>query len=283
MRYHVFLFTVMIFTTAVVFAQDEEPTYEDADDDYSEETGYVVVNPGEVSQKKGYHTEPIDVKRFDPKKWERVVGGEDYSETRARVRKKQSQADSTFSQSSASGKRFQRGDPDEEEEPQDSISLGPIASPLLTIIVYTLAIGIIGYILFLIIKNVSLKSRAKVSKAVLPDQPATVEDIKELEIDRLLREAIAAGNYRLVVRIYFLGLLQKLDEDGFIVWKKDKTNKDYLSELFSRARYYDEVKTLTFVYEQVWYGDHNLPVQTYDHIISSFKAIDQKLKASKAQ
>ena len=292
MKYYVILFMGMLFTKSMVYAQDSDSLYFEQPSEYIEETtaseetttspSYPPVNPGEVSQKKGYDREQINVKRFDPKKWEEVVGGKNYTEEKpAAKRKPQVEKGSERSPSSNSGKRVERRLQDDSEDPETSPStMSPITSSILKIVFYALAIGIIGYILFLIIKNIPRTSKGKISKADLPDHSAPVEDIKELEIDRLLREALASGNYRLVIRIYFLGLLQKLDEDGFIVWKKDKTNRDYLSELFQKAHYL-EVKSLTVAYEQVWYGDHNLPVQTYEQIISSFKAIDQKLKTSK--
>jgi hypothetical protein len=147
--------------------------------------------------------------------------------------------------------------------------------------VYAGAIGLICYILFRIIKHVSSQANPKIMKAQVSDDATRIEDIKELEIDRLLKEALASGNFRLAIRIYFLGMLKKLDEDGVILWKKDKTNRDYLGELFSKSHYFEEIKTLTLAYEQVWYGEHDLPVESYHEIISSFKSIDQQLKDSK--
>ena len=171
---------------------------------------------------------------------------------------------------------------DDESEDSD-LALPSLSIPFLDVIFYAIAIGIIGYILYLIIKNTSIKSSTKIAKPENNDPSAPVEDIKELEIDRLLREAMTAGNYRLAIRIYFLALLKKLDEDGLIAWKKDKTNRDYLTELFMKARYYDEVQRLTLAYEEVWYGDHSFSTQTYEEIIASFKTIDQQLNADKTQ
>jgi hypothetical protein len=246
---------------------------------------YPPVDPEKISSKNGYDKEQVDVKKFDHKKWERIIGNEDYSEEQPVTKKKKKQeGDSTYSQSSNGDKREQNSyEEDEDSEINSSITISPIIALILKIVFYTLVIAIIGYILFLIIKNTSLKSKGKISKVNLPDGSTHVEDIKELEIDRLLREATASGNYRLVIRIYFLGLLQKLNEDGFIVWKKDKTNRDYLSELFSKEHYFEEVKSLTIAYELVWYGDHNLSTQTYEQIISSFRTIDQTLKSSRLQ
>jgi hypothetical protein len=145
-----------------------------------------------------------------------------------------------------------------------------------------LVFGIIGYLLFLVLKNTSLKKKLRIEKNVTTDPTEQLADIKDLEVDKLLQNAIASGNYPLAIRICFLGLLKKLDEDGLIAWKKDKTNRDYLMELFHNQHHFDEVRRLTLVYEEVWYGDHNFPLNTYQQIIASFKSIDEKLKTPAA-
>jgi hypothetical protein len=275
----------MLFaSSSATYAQlANDSSYNEQLNEYSDEEEeapyYPPVDPEKISFKKGYDKEQVDVKKFDRKKWKRIIGDEDYSEEQPVTKKvKKQEGDSTYSQSSNGGKRGQNSY-DEYEDPEASspIIISPIIALILKIVFYTLVIAIIGYIPFLIIKNTSLKSKGEILKPNLSDGSTHVEDIKELEIDRLLREATASGNYRLVIRIYFLGLLQKLNEDGFIVWKKDKTNRDYLSELLSKEHYFEEVKSLTIAYELVWYGDHNLSIQTYEQIISSFRTIDQSL------
>lgn len=291
-----FLSFVMLFSVGMLYAQEdtvytedyEESEYEESDDyeeEVPEETHYPL-SPEDVSKRKGYPQESVDVQRFDREKWRKVVGDEDYQEVESKKKKRNSEGRDSINAESANSKkrmhdRFDEGEEEGEEESDPSSS--SINIPFLNYIFYALAIGIIGYILFLIIKNTSLKSSTKVAKPADSDPAAPVEDIKELEIDRLLREAMTAGNYRLAIRIYFLGLLKKLDEDGLIVWKKNKTNRDYLTELFIKARYFDEVQRLTLAYEEVWYGDHTFSTQTYEEIISSFKTIDQKLNADRAQ
>lgn len=291
MKHLLILIVITLFTSSYTFAQADSSQYDynntyDYENNVQESSSYPSIDPAEISRKKRYDSDPIDVRRFDEAKWKEIVGGKNYTQEQQVKKRKRQEHDSTSNRSSDS-KSIQRANrrntddvDDSEDDYEDDSSTGstPINSPTLTIAVYAVAIGIIGYILFLVIKNTSLKSKGKIPKSHLPDHATHIEDIKELEIDRLLREAITAGNYRLVIRIYFLGLLQKLDEDHLIKWKKDKTNRDYLSELFSKTTHFEEVKRLTIAYEQVWYGDHNLPIQTYEQIISSFKTIDQKLK-----
>ena len=269
MKYYVILISGMLLAEHTLSQTNE----------YDTESSYHRIDPAMVSQRHGYDLEPLDVKRFDEKQWKNVVGNENYSDG-FRIRKpRQAIHDSTQTKTSKGKLRSRPADYDEPDDSEyESI---PMSSGLLKIVFYVLAFGIIGFILFMIFKNITLKTNRKIQKSELPDVSAPIADIQELETDRLLREALASGNYRLAIRIYFLGLLKKLDENGTIVWKKDKTNRDYLSELFPKVNYFEDVKSLTRAYEKVWYGGHSLPLHSYEDIISSFKAIDEKINASK--
>jgi hypothetical protein len=246
---------------------------------YTESLRHSSVDPEKVSETKGYDKESIEVRRFDQKKWEQVVRGQDYSE--AKRKRKKSSTDESGTDGENGDTRINRDDDEDDEDELSGFSFSsPINSPLLTIVFYVFVGGVICYILYLIIRNTSVKPRLKKSNADAQDASGVVEDIKELEIDRLLREALSSGNYKLAVRIYFLGLLKKLDEGGIIHWKKDKTNRDYLSEIFKKSFHFEDIQQLTRVYEEVWYGEHTFPTETYHEIISSFKVVDQKINLS---
>ena len=267
MRYCIILFLGLLFMHGL-YAQENNPvdgTFEESSVDTAELFSYPPVDPREVWKKNGYDSERVDVKRFDVKKWKEVVGKIDYQEGADRAE------DGSSPETSAESGDFNG---------KLSVNI-PIPPMVLKISFYTLIFGVIGYLLWMVVKDTSLKAKPKVLKKESADPTQQVADIKELEVDRLLQDAMVSGNYPLAIRIYFLGLLKKLDEDGFIIWKKDKTNRDYLAELFSKKHYFDEVKSLTLAYEAVWYGGHHFPIAAYEKIISSFKTIHQKLNASK--
>jgi hypothetical protein len=273
------LFYIVLFSAHFATGQDNSESLEETIDNATRPSS-PSSDTRMALQKNGHDEEQVTIKKFDRTKWKEIVGDENYSEELPRKQKEKSQRmrDSTNSPES-DGKRLLQKEGDETEGLDDSdqsISI-PINPIILNIIFYSLTFGIIGYILFLIMKNISLRPKTKISKKELLSDSSPITDIRELEIDILLREAMASGNYRLAIRIYFLGLLKKLDEDGFIVWKKNKTNRDYLSELFSKQYYFEELRGLTLAYEQVWYGDHTLSTQAYEEIISSFRAINQKI------
>ena len=228
-------------------------------------------------------SEEIELNRFDHKVWEEVVGAKDYNEQQQVKRPKHPKPDSTQVSKAHGNKRRMPAESAEDDDPESSSGSFSFNTRLrLDWIIYGLVVGLIVYVLFLIIRNISLKSDKKITpKTLVPADVAVIEDIQELETDRLLREAISSGNYRLAVRMCFLGLLQTLDEDGMIKWKRDKTNRDYLSELFTRQHYYDEIRQLTLDYEVVWYGEHDLTPGAYEDLIGSFKAMGSKLNSSK--
>jgi len=289
MKYSLILFILVMLTVTPVYAQlsdtvlydQSEYTDDTYEDDTYEEPSYNTVDPSTLHSTKDYSTEKLTVRKFDDKKWKDIIGNTDYDDKTERKKSRpkpgEGTGDSTVNKSKQRAE--QQYEEDGDEEP-DEIQVGsiPWAGPLLQILFYGVVIAIIIAILFFIIKNTSLRSSRKVPKTELTDVTAPFENIADLDIDMLLQKA--AGNYRLAVRLYFLGLLKKLNEGGFIVWKKDKTNRDYLTELYAKAFHYDDVRKLTLAYEQVWYGDHAIPVDVYHQLRDDFKAIDQQLNAS---
>jgi hypothetical protein len=293
---------IVLFLASMLHAQDSKTTSDQTEgaeeytetssgyDEYEETPTHTLVEPGNLPQTRSYSTEKITVRKFDPAKWKKVAGSKSYTSDENRKRLEKPEEDNSMRGSSEDGQpssgqgkqRIRRAQEDDPEDYADGspISLGPGAGLLIQIIFYAIIIVVIGLILFFIIKNMP-KGAAKTDKIGWTDDTLQVEDIATLDVDTHIQQHINAGNYRMAIRMYFLGLLKKLNEDGFIVWKKDKTNRDYLTELFAQ-NHYQEVRRLTLAYEQVWYGDHTFATESYKQLIDEFIAIDQKLKTRSA-
>jgi len=296
MKHRLLFLLVLLFANGAVFAQFVDSVAVEESENYETESSEETlprVNPEQLTPTKHYRSEEIVVRKFDGKKLKEVIGGKNYDETQAKRKDKSKDQDSkrqdaNYSDTDPSqtgGKRYRdtdNGGADDEPETSSDpgYDLGWLG-PLGQIIFYGVIILLIGLLLYTIVKNTSLKNKSKKIKTEGPDVPSHVEDITDLDIDTLLQRTLASGNYRLVMRIYFLGLLKKLNEHGLIAWTKDKTNRDYLTELFSKQHYFEEVRRLTLAYEQVWYGDHTLSPDLYHQLIEEFKAIDQQLNASR--
>ena len=298
MKYRLPFLFVLLFARGVVFAQFQDSTSTILPDDYGTESSEETlprVDPEQLAPTKNYQSEEMIVRKFDDKKLKEVIGGTNYDEKQPK-RKAESKDDKLKDRDSKyradqpetgeGGKRYRETDDGDsaDDESETSINLGSglgWLGPIGQIIFYGVIAFLIGFLIYTIVKNTSLKNNSKKVTPQESDVPSHVEDITNLDIDTLLQRTLASGNYRLVMRIYFLGLLKKLNEHGMIAWTKDKTNRDYLTELYLKQRYFEEVRRLTLAYEQVWYGDHALPAELYHQLIEEFKAIDQQLNASR--
>jgi hypothetical protein len=162
----------------------------------------------------------------------------------------------------------------EEEEKKDS---APIDTSFLNGFVYFMTtifpylLG--GIIIFIILKTFlgtetgffNFKKHKKVpsEKLVFED-----EDIHEVDLESLLKNAIAQKEYRLAIRYYYLSVLKELSTKKVINYHKDKTNSEYLFEI-ENAVLRKEFSYLSYVYTYVWYGE--FPINE-----EKFKVVENK-------
>ena len=100
-------------------------------------------------------------------------------------------------------------------------------------------------------------------------------DLSDLE--RALIHSIDNQDFKSAIRVYYLILLERLDSLKLIKWRKAKTNRQYIIEM-RNSDVEQDLRNLTRVYEDVWFGDlelnsHNFKVweQRFKIIISSAK------------
>jgi hypothetical protein len=226
---------------------------EDGENAYPEEDGHQLVTPEELASTREYQSEQVELRKFDNLKWKEIAGETDYNEKAPEK-------------------------PKSKEQSQNNLpSLAPWGGAVLRLIAYVVIAGVVILLLYLIIKNITFDVKLRKTKVTREDFDVPVENIEEIDIELLLQQARREGNYRLAVRLYYLGLLKKLNETGMIVWKKDKTNRDYLTELFQHEYHFDEIKALTLSYEKVWYGEHGLTPDSFQTITSGFESVYQKM------
>ena len=250
MRY-VILLLISLFAQPLL-SQDSFPVDEDGaqfSEAFENENTHVLVAPEELETTRLYRGEDFRHRRFDSAKWKVVVGEEEFIEQPGRKKNV--------------GRR-------------EDISI-PWAGPVLKTVSYIIIICVVGFLLYYVTKNITFGSRIERSEVRNDDLAKPVENIAELDIEALLEQARREGNFKLAVRLYYLGLLKKMNALGLITWKKDKTNRDYLSELFARDLYYKEMQKLTFSYEAVWYGEHTLEGESFQRLTDQFEAVYREI------
>jgi len=102
------------------------------------------------------------------------------------------------------------------------------------------------------------------------------ENLEELDFEGLIKKARSQGDFRSAVRLVFLETLNILTGAGYIKWKINKTNQDYLGEL-RLSRFREEFAKLTLNYEYVWYGDYEVDEKGFDSMEQTFRTFQQKV------
>ena len=102
------------------------------------------------------------------------------------------------------------------------------------------------------------------------------EQLHETDLERLLRLALAAKNYKAAIRVYYLTVIKECSSRKLVKWKKDKTNQQYLMELLSTP-FSQDFAELTLKYEQAWYGDQDIELGHYEKLRPVFDQIIYKI------
>ena len=153
-----------------------------------------------------------------------------------------------------------------------------------TVIVWTLVLGIIGYIVYRVFLSSDSFLFSKKAKKLKTDEPAIVdaEDISTTNWDALLRNAVDKQDLRLAVRYSYMWTLQLLQKKELISYRIDKTNFEYYREL-SGAKQHAELskvfRHLSRQYEHTWYGHYDLSGARYNEYIEMFNHLKKQLGA----
>ncbi|MEZ5004432.1 MAG: hypothetical protein R2730_15475 [Chitinophagales bacterium] len=142
---------------------------------------------------------------------------------------------------------------EEKKEPVKYKSMGEMDLGFLKYVFVGLAILLIVYILLRVFAAELFES----SKKIKTGKGYTLENLEsnlaEAPLQKLLREAIENREYKLAVRVYYLIILQSLNERKLIQWHKEKTNASYLNEMRAHINF-REFRLITNIFEHIWYG-----------------------------
>ncbi len=149
----------------------------------------------------------------------------------------------------------------------------------LNALLWFIAVGgfVIVLIWYLSSSNVGFfRRKDSATKAEESGEEEMPEDIFAINYQREIDKAVAAGNYRLAIRLQYLRLLKNMAELNIITYRQDKTNFEYLFEMQQRP-YYKEFFSITRHYEYSWYGKFNVSSEAYTVIQNDFKKLDRQV------
>lgn len=107
------------------------------------------------------------------------------------------------------------------------------------------------------------------------DDDKTADEIPE-DPEEALKKALAAGDYREAERFLYLTTLKRLGQRGLVRILKEKTNREYLSELRGHELY-DAFARLTRHYDYTWYGGFVPSPAAFEDIRAQFDQFQNRL------
>lgn len=137
------------------------------------------------------------------------------------------------------------------------------------------AIILVGFLLYFIIKYILGKDGTfifgKKNKKLNLNVEELHENIHEINFPESIAKFELAQDYRSAVRYQFLFILKKLSDKKLISWNPEKTNKDYAAEL-KAAHLKNEFFDLSYIFDNVWYGEFNIEEQSYQKFKNKYQA-----------
>ncbi len=166
--------------------------------------------------------------------------------------------------------KLQAETPEAETNPSGSI----FDSALLRFLLWTTAIGIVLFLLYQLLgsqKNLFAKNKRRSFEL---DEETEVPE-QNVSLVQKIRNAVAAGDYRLAIRYQYLYLLDGLAGKKMVQLMPQKTNQQYLNELPSEDMR-TGFATLTFQYEYIWFGRFELNREQYDQVLAGYRNYMEK-------
>lgn len=198
---------------------------------------------------------------LDKEVWKRATEGIDYSADTAKDPKKKEEKEEAGKSSNDTSSFFEGGN----------------ASGLMKFLIILLAVVVVALLLRSLL-GLNKPKNKKVGKMRAIDLEQIEENIHEANLEDFIRQAVEQQNFALAIRLYYLAILKELSLKNTIVWKKDKTNKDYLREMRSSAMF-GAFRDLTAVFERVWYGESPIHIREFQQLEPKFRDLMHRINA----
>lgn len=176
-------------------------------------------------------------------------------------------------------------EPEEEEEvePLDfepwSIEDINLSQPVIYLIIGSMLL-LLGFLIFRILGDVEMRKRTKGS-----DDEVEAIMIEEIEEEALVASGVSlslqeraenAGQLDIAVRLLYIQLLKDLQDNGFIKYRKDYSNRDYQTQM-AASELLPDFREVTVDYERYWYGKYVIDALSYRLVKRKFATLTSRV------
>lgn len=143
------------------------------------------------------------------------------------------------------------------------------------VILFLIILAVVVFLLYWWLKN---RQPANTAIRQNIENDWNPEVITKTELELRLEDALSRDDFREGVRIYFTFILKELITKGWIQWKKDKTNHQYLLEVNGKPNS-DIFRECVRIYDLVWYGEYEIDRQIFEILQPTLLNYYHSLKA----
>ena len=153
----------------------------------------------------------------------------------------------------------------------------------LIIFAYIFIGTILVLIVLAIVRSGALKGNRRIKdKGEWLNKLEAIEDnLQDNDLEQFIKQALKDKAWDVAIRLQYLFAIQTLNKANFIVWKKQKTNGQYLRELQGKIVGID-FKKATYIFEYVWYSNNDFSLSDlktyYSEMETNVNAIIKETK-----
>lgn len=207
--------------------------------------------------KEDYYNTPIEKQAIDDQLWETAKGDIDY--TPAEIKKKREEEAAAGTNSGTTNGSSGRSRNRSRNYGNWDIDIGSgVWTGFFKLLLIILGVALMAALVFRLAGG-SFEVAAP-EKKVKGGNFAGNVDIKNVEenlhksdMEILIDQSLAKGEYMMAVRLYYLWAIKELSNKRLIKWKRDKTNRDYMREM-RKTDLNQPFRDVTRIFERVWYG-----------------------------
>ncbi|MEO6453775.1 MAG: DUF4129 domain-containing protein [Ginsengibacter sp.] len=143
----------------------------------------------------------------------------------------------------------------------------------------TLIILGVAVIIFFVIKITGMDQNSLFGRSGkgLKKYSVSQDDIHHISFEDEIEKAINVGNFRLAIRLQYLHALKILSDKGYIDWRINKTNTDYIAEIKHKS-FNDVFTRLTFNFEYTWYGEKQVSSEEFTEVRHQFQQFNKQVQ-----
>lgn len=174
---------------------------------------------------------------------------------------------------------------EEAEKPEEIADYDSPSIPDLSGFKYV-AYALVGFVIILLLVAIFRNMRPVVEVSAERIEATSIEEAEEnlpmVALTKIYQEALDVNDYKRALRIKFLMILQRLIDADMIVWKKRKTNEQYLKEIENDVvlrMFQGAVK----MFDDVWYGETKLSSSQYGEMVAEMDLLKNEISGEQEQ